>query len=60
MSENTNENFSRLCGAKISVIGGGLALMIPGLWSDLAGLVLIGGVVVLQYLKKRRESAARL
>ena len=25
MSENTNEKFSRLCGAKISVIGGGLA-----------------------------------
>ena len=43
---------------RIVVIGGGLALMIPGLWSDLAGLVLIGGVVVLQYLKKRRESAA--
>lgn len=25
MSENTNEKYSRLCGAKISVIGGGLA-----------------------------------
>lgn len=25
MSENTNEKFNRLCGAKISVIGGGLA-----------------------------------
>ena len=44
---------------RIVCLVGGLGLMIPGAISDLVGLVLIGGVFVIQYLqnKKKREIA---
>ena len=37
---------------------GGLGLMIPGALSDLFGLVLIGGVFVIQYLQNKKEAKA--
>ena len=36
---------------------GGLTLMIPGTISDLVGLVLIGGIVLLQYFQKKKAAA---
>ena len=36
---------------------GGLTLMIPGTISDLIGLVLIGGIVLLQYFQKKKAAA---
>ena len=43
---------------RIVCIGGGLGLMIPGVASDLVGLVLIGGVFALQYLQNKKEASA--
>ncbi len=42
---------------RIILIGGGLGMMIPGTMSDLAGFVLVGGVVLLQYLGAKKETA---
>ena len=42
---------------RIILIGGGLGMMIPGTMSDLAGFVLVGGVVLLQYLSAKKETA---
>ena len=42
---------------RIILIGGGLGMMIPGTMSDLAGFVLVGGVVLLQYLSAKKEIA---
>lgn len=42
---------------RIILIGGGLGMMIPGTMSDLAGFVLVGGVVLLQYLDAKKETA---
>ena len=42
---------------RIILIGGGLGMMIPGTMSDLAGFVLVGGVVLLQYLGGKKETA---
>ena len=40
---------------RIVCLVGGLGLMIPGALSDLVGLVLIGGVFVIQYLQNKKE-----
>ena len=40
---------------RIVCLVGGLGLMIPGAISDLVGLVLIGGVFVVQYLQNKKE-----
>ena len=40
---------------RIVCLVGGLGLMIPGAISDLVGLVLIGGVFVIQYLQNQKE-----
>ena len=42
---------------RIILIGGGLGMMIPGTMSDLVGFVLVGGVVLLQYLSAKKEIA---
>ena len=42
---------------RIILIGGGLGMMIPGTMSDLVGFVLVGGVVLLQYLGAKKETA---
>ena len=42
---------------RIILIGGGLGMMIPGTMSDLVGFVLVGGVVLLQYLDAKKETA---
>ena len=42
---------------RIILIGGGLGMMIPGTMSDLAGFVLVGCVVLLQYLSAKKEIA---
>ena len=43
---------------RLACIVGGLTLMIPGTISDLVGLVLIGGVFVIQYLQNKKEAAS--
>ena len=43
---------------RLACIVGGLTLMIPGTVSDLIGLVLIGGVFVIQYLQNKKEAAS--
>ena len=40
---------------RIVCLVGGLGLMIPGAISDLVGLVLIGGVFVIQYLQNKKD-----
>ena len=40
---------------RVVCLVGGLGLMIPGAISDLVGLVLIGGVFVIQYLQNKKE-----
>ena len=40
---------------RIVYLVGGLGLMIAGAISDLVGLVLIGGVFVIQYLQNKKE-----
>ena len=42
---------------RILLFAGGLTLMIPGTISDLVGLVLIGGIVLLQYFQRKKASA---
>ena len=41
---------------RVLSIGGGLCMLYPGTLSDVIGLVLVGGVVVLQYLSGKREA----
>ena len=42
---------------RVLAIAGGLSLMIPGTASDLVGLVILAGIVVLQIFQNRREKA---
>ena len=42
---------------RILLFAGGLTLMIPGTISDLVGLVLIGGIVLLQYFQRKKAAA---
>lgn len=44
---------------RLICIGGGLGLMIPGALSDLVGLVLIGGVFVIQYVQNKKEALSK-
>ena len=44
---------------RLICIGGGLGLMIPGALSDLAGLVLIGGVFAIQYVQNKKEALSK-
>ena len=41
---------------RITSIAGGLLLIIPGLVTDLAGLLLVGGTVVYQYIKYKKSN----
>jgi TRAP transporter 4TM/12TM fusion protein len=43
---------------RIITIVGGLLLIYPGIVTDLIGLVLVGGVVLLQYLGRKRHALA--
>ena len=43
---------------RIIVIVGGLLLIYPGLVTDIVGLVLVGGIVILQYIGKKRHALA--
>ena len=43
---------------RVLLLGGGLTLIIPGTLTDVIGLVLVVGVVVIQYLSAKREKAA--
>ena len=43
---------------RILLVAGGLGMMIPGTVTDLAGLVLVGAIVVYQYLSHKRGSAS--
>ena len=41
---------------RVLSIGGGLCMLYPGTLTDVVGLVLVGGVIVLQYLSGKREA----
>ena len=43
---------------RILCVAGGLLLIYPGLVTDIVGLVLVGGVVLLQYIGKKRHTLA--
>lgn len=43
---------------RILIIIGGLTLMIPGLLTDIIGIVLVGGICVLQFLMKKNKKTA--
>ena len=43
---------------RVLSIVGGLLLIYPGIVTDVVGLVLVGGVVVLQYINKKRHALA--
>ena len=43
---------------RIVAIVGGLLLIYPGLVTDIVGLVLVGGMILLQYLGKKRHALA--
>lgn len=44
---------------RVACIVGGLTLMVPGLASDVVGIVLVGGVVLLDTLSARRSTAGK-
>ena len=44
---------------RIVCVAGGLLLIYPGWATDLIGIVLVGGVVALQFLKGKRLKAAK-
>ena len=43
---------------RLALVAGGLGMMIPGLWSDLIGLVVVAAVVVFQYISNKKHTAA--
>ena len=43
---------------RILCIAGGLLLIYPGLVTDVLGIVIVGGIVLLQVLRNRRKAAA--
>ena len=45
---------------RIALLVGGLTLIIPGLETDLIGLVLVGGVFAFQLISSKREKAAQI
>ncbi len=45
---------------RILLIGGGLGMIIPGTLSDIVGLVIVGGIIVIQKMRvKKREASAK-
>ena len=42
---------------RVALIAGGLGMMIPGTLSDVAGLVVVGGIVLIQRMSARRLAA---
>ena len=42
--------------ARILAIVGGLLLLAPSTWTDIAGLVVVAGVVILQYLLSKKNA----
>ncbi len=45
---------------RLLLLAGGLGMMIPGIWSDIIGLVLVGGVVLLQRAGAKKEAEPSL
>ena len=43
---------------RILAIAGGLMLLAPSTWTDIAGLAIVGGVILLQYLMSKKKPAA--
>ena len=43
---------------RLALVAGGLGMMIPGLWSDLIGLVVVAAVVAFQYISNKKHTAA--
>ena len=42
---------------RVALIAGGLGMMIPGTLSDVAGLVVVGGIVLIQRMSARKLAA---
>ena len=42
---------------RVALIAGGLGMMIPGTASDVVGLVMVGGIVLIQRMSARRLAA---
>ena len=42
---------------RVAQIAGGLGMMIPGTLSDVAGLVVVGGIVLIQRMSARKLAA---
>ena len=45
---------------RLVLVVGGLGMMIPGTWTDLAGLALVLVVIAIQYLTNKRHKAHAL
>ena len=43
---------------RLALVAGGLGMMIPGMWSDLVGLVIVAAVVAFQYISNKKHTAA--
>ena len=43
---------------RILLAGGGLAMMIPGTLTDVIGIVILGFVILYQYLSRKRTSVS--
>ena len=43
---------------RILAIAGGLLLLAPSTWTDIAGLVIVAGVIAIQYLMGKKKTAA--
>ena len=43
---------------RILAVGGGLLLLAPSTWTDIAGLVIVVGVIAFQYLLSKKKPAA--
>ena len=41
------------------LVAGGMCLVFPGLWTDLAGATLAGIVIVIQLIERRSTEAAK-
>jgi TRAP-type uncharacterized transport system fused permease subunit len=42
---------------RLVAVVGGLCLVNPGLWTDLVGLILIGAVILVQMVEKKKGTA---
>ena len=43
---------------RILAIAGGLLLLAPSTWTDIAGLIIVAGVIAFQYLMGKKKPAA--